>query len=104
MVNSFVSKGNHESLWVNTNAVRFNKYNEWVASKDSFTLGELKTVLTQEKVNQGNDANEAKVENVRNTGTVQMIIVDYHTGRIQVAFTPETGPTDDVVFTDIGTY
>ncbi len=104
VVNSFVSRGNHESLWSNANAVRFNKYNEWVASKDSFTLGELKTVLTQEKVNQGKDANEAKVENVRNTGTVQMIIVDYHTGRIQVAFTPETGPTDDVVFTDIGTY
>ena len=104
VVNSFATKGNDESMYQVGNAVRFNKYNDWISSKDKFTVGELKTVLTQEKVNQGQENGEAKVENVRNAGTAQMIIVDYHTGRIQVAFTPETGPTDDVVFTDIGEY
>ena len=67
-------------------------------------MGELKTVLTQEKVAQGEEAGEAKVDNTRSTSTVQLIIVDYNTGRVQVSFTPETGPTDDVVFTDIGCY
>ena len=104
VVNTFVSKGNQDCFFPNHNAVRWNKYNEWVSEEDKFTVGELKTVLCQEKVSQGQVNGEAKVENVRNMGTSQMIIVDYHTGRIQVAFTPETGPTDDVVFTDVGEY
>ncbi|MBO4390228.1 MAG: hypothetical protein J5825_05175 [Lachnospiraceae bacterium] len=104
VVNSFVSEGNQESLWHNSNAVRWAKYKEWVAAKDSFTLGEIKTMLTAEKVNQGLAKGEAKVDNIRNQGTVQMILVDYHTGTLQVAFTPKTGPTDEVVFTEIGKY
>ena len=104
VVNTFVSKGNQDDLFSDNNAVRWNKYNEGVSGEDKFTVGELKTVLCQEKVSQGQVNGEAKVENVRNMGTSQMIIVDYHTGRIQVAFTPETGPTDDVVFTDVGEY
>lgn len=104
VVNSFVTEGNQDFLYQDVNAVRWNKYNEWVGSKDKFTVGELKTVLTQEKVNQGEAKGEANVVNVRNTGTAQLIIVDYHTGKIQVAFTPVTGPTDDVLFTDVGYY
>ena len=104
VVNSFATEGNQDFLYQDGNAVRWNKYNEWVGSKDKFTVGELKTVLTQEKVNQGEAKGEANVVNVRNTGTAQLIIVDYHTGKIQVAFTPVTGPTDDVLFTDVGYY
>jgi hypothetical protein len=104
VVNSFATEGNQDMFYFDGNAVRWNKYDEWVGSKDKFTVGELKTVLTQEKVKQGQAKDEAKVNNVRSTGTAQMIIVDYHTGKVQVAFTPETGPTDDVVFTDIGHY
>ena len=104
VVNSFVSEGNQDFLFQDSNAVRWNKYNEWVSSEDKFTVGELKTVLTMEKVNQGEKKGEAEVVNVRNTGTAQMIIVDYHTEKVQVAFTPASGPTDDVVFTDVGYY
>ena len=104
IVNSFATEGNQDFLFQDGNAVRWYKYNEWVGSEDKFTVGELKTVLTQEKVNQGEEKGEAGVVNVRNTGTAQMIIVDYHTGKIQVAFTPVSGPTDDVVFTDVGYY
>ena len=104
IVNSFASEGNQDGFVSQHNFARFNKYNDWVASQDKFTVGELKTVLTQEKVAQGEEAGEAKVDNTRSTSTVQLIIVDYNTGRVQVSFTPETGPTDDVVFTDIGCY
>ena len=104
VINSFATEGNQDMLFSDSNAVRWKKYNEWVGSEDKFTVGELKSVLTQEKVNQGQGKDEAKVTNVRNTGTAQMIIVDYHTGKVQVAFTPVTGPTDDVIFTDIGHY
>lgn len=91
-------------MYFDANFVRFEKYNEWVAAEDAFTVGEVKTMISREKVNQGQEIGEAVVQNVRNRGTAQMIIIDYHTGNIQVSFTPETGPSDDVVFTDVGSY
>ena len=104
VVNTFASWGNQDGFFVNSNAVRFQKYNEWVAAKEKFSAGDLKTMITQEKVNQGKTKGEAKVENVRNQGTSQIIIVDYHAGRVQVSFTSPDGPSDDVVFTDVGSY
>lgn len=103
VVNAFASEGNLD-LWTSgaNNYVRFFKYNDWVSSTDKFTVGSLKSTLTQERVNLGSNDDEAQVNNVHNTGTSQMIIVDYHTGNVQVAFTPATGPVDDPVFTDIG--
>jgi hypothetical protein len=104
VVNSFTTEGNQDGFWINNNAVRFQKYNEWVAEKERFTVGDLKTMITREKVNQGKVKGEAKVENVRNQGTSQIIIVDYHTDIVQVSFTSIDGPSDDVIFTDIGSY
>ncbi len=105
IVNSFASKGNQDGFFGNSNnIVRFEKYNEWVSSGSRFTLGQIKTMLTREKVDQGKDDDEARVNNVRNQGTVQIIIVDYSTGKVQVSFTGADGPSDDVVFTDIGNY
>ena len=103
VVNSFASKGNQDLFTGSTsNFVRFYKYNEWVASEERFTVGELKTTITQEQVNLGMLESEPDVTNVRNRGTSQIIVVDYHTGRIQVSFTSPDGPSDDVIFTDIG--
>lgn len=104
VVNTFATEGNDDKMYPDANAVRFTKYNEWVASEEAFSVGEVKTMISREKVNQGLEIGEASVDNVRNRGTAQIIIVDYHTGNIQVSFTPDSGPTDDVVFTDIGNY
>ena len=105
VVNSFASQGNQDFFCGGTdNIVRFKKYNEWVSSKDHFSIGEMKSMLTREKVNQGQYENEAYVVNFRNRGTVQIILVDYHTGQVQVSFTGTDGPSDDVIFTDIGHY
>ena len=104
VVNTFATEGNDDKMYFDANFVRFEKYNEWVAAEDAFTVGEIKTMISREKVNQGQEIGEAVVQNVRNRGTAQMIIIDYHTGNIQVSFTPETGPSDDVVFTDVGSY
>ena len=103
VVNSFAAQGNQDHFTGSTsNLVRFFKYSEWVAAEDRFTVGELKTALTQEQVNLGMQESEPDLTNVRNRGTSQIIIVDYHTGRIQVSFTSPDGPSDDVIFTDIG--
>lgn len=103
VVNSFATKGNLDGFSGSANNyVRFMKYNEWLSERERFTIGQIKTALTREKVKQGEKEDEAYVDNVRNTGTVQIILVDYHTGRIQVSFTRAEGPSDDVIFTDIG--
>ncbi|MBR5372018.1 MAG: hypothetical protein IK130_07370 [Oscillospiraceae bacterium] len=105
VVNSFAAKGNQESFSGGTgNIVRFNKYNEWLGGQEKFTVGAYKSAIAREKVRQGEKEGEAEVQNVRNPGTSQIILVDYHTGRIQVAFTPASGPSDDVIFTDVGKY
>jgi hypothetical protein len=103
VVNSFASKGNQDLFTgAESNLVRFGKYNAWVAAEERFTVGELKTALTQEQVNLGLKEGEPDVMNVRNRGTSQVIIVDYRTGRVQVSFTRPEGPSDDVIYTDIG--
>lgn len=103
VVNSFAAKGNQDLFTgSSSNHVRFCKYNEWVAAEDRFTVGELKSAITREQVNLGVKESEPDVMNIRNRGTSQIIIVDYHTGRIQVSFTSPNGPSDDVIFTDIG--
>ena len=103
VVNSFATKDNQDQFTGNSNNfVRFYKYNEWVGAEDRFTVGELKTALTREQVNLGTKDGEPTVDNVRNKGTSQIIIVDYHTGKVQVSFTSPDGPSDNVIFTDIG--
>ena len=108
VVNSFAAKGNQDGFSSSGggqhNIVRFNKYNEWVGSRDTFTPAQLKSVLTSEQVNLGSKEGGPQVNCVRIKGTSQIIMVDYHTGNIQVAFTPAEGPTDDVIFTDVGHY
>ncbi len=99
IVNSFTTAGNQDGFTGNTNnIVRFAKYNEWVGQFDVFSIADLKNMITQETVEQ------FEVENVHSTGTSQLIIVDYATGRIQVAFTGSEGPVDNPVFVDVGSY
>ncbi len=99
IVNSFTTAGNQDSFTnVPNNIVRFAKYNEWVSENDVFSVADLKTMITQEIVEQYD------VENVHSMGTSQLIIVDYATGNIQVAFTGGEGPVDNPVFVDIGYY
>ena len=99
IVNSFTTAGNQDSFTnVPNNIVRFAKYNEWVRDIDVFSVADLKTMITQEIVEQYD------VENVHSMGTSQLIIVDYATGRIQVAFTGSEGPVDNPVFVDVGSY
>lgn len=105
IVNSFATRDNFELFSYNSNnAVRFLKYNEWLGEKDSFSTAELKTLITRERVNQGKAADESYADNVRNEGNSQIILIDYHTGRVQVSFTGPEGPSDQVLFTDVGEF
>ena len=103
-VNSFLSAGNFETTsGYNVNAVRFAKYNEWVRDGGIFDLAAIKTMMTQETVDTELYGSNI-VQNVHRPNLTQMIIVDYHTGNIQVAFTGVEGVVDHPVFTDIGNY
>ena len=99
IVNSFVAEGNLDQVTGNnSNCIRFNKYNRWVGEVDKFSVKDLKDMITQESVNQ------YTVQNVHNSGCAQIIIVDYATGSVQVAFTGESDVLDKPSFIHIGDY
>ncbi len=96
IVNSFTSKGNQDKFTgVAHNTVRFAKYNEWVKAVDKFSPKDVKDLITQETVDQ------YKVDNVHGNGSAQLILVDYHTGSVQVAFSGPEGVVDKPDFIEV---
>ena len=96
IVNSFTSAGNQDGFTgVSSNIVRFAKYNEWVKAKDKFSPKDVKDMITQETVDQ------YTVQNVHGGGSAQLIIVDYHTGTVQIAFSNANGVDDKPDFIEV---
>ena len=96
VVNSFASKGNQDGFTGKPhNAIRFAKYNEWVKAKEKFTVKDVKDLITQETVDQ------YCVENCHGDGSAQLIIVDYHTGTVQAAFSGPEGVVDKPDFIEV---
>lgn len=99
VVNSFASAGSQDDFTASaSNTVRFQKYNDWVMEKEKFSMADVKDMITKEQTDQ------LLVENVHGTGTVHLVLVDYATGNIQVAFTGKDGVEDKPVFLDVGHY
>lgn len=100
-VNSYLSEGNYDLMSGNEiNAVRFAKYNRWVKDTDKFTLAKIKNMMTQEIVD--NRVNGASVATtVHRDSLTQMILLDYHEGSVQVAFTGVEGVKDKPVFYEV---
>ena len=97
VVNSFASKGNQDGFTKSEfNLTRFEKYNEWVKNTDKFSVKDVKDMITQE------DVNDVSVSTVHNDSAVQLIIIDYETGDIQVAFTGKEGVVNKPEFLDVG--
>ena len=95
-VNSFTTKGNQDGFTSSSsNIIRFNKYNKWVKAVDKFTVKDVKDLITQERVNQ------YEVNNVHSGGSAQLIIVDHHTGSVQVAFSGPDGVVDKPDFIEV---
>ncbi|MCR4928498.1 MAG: hypothetical protein K5988_00720 [Lachnospiraceae bacterium] len=100
MVNSFVTKGNfdlisgHEN---SVNSVRFAKYNKWVKERSHLDAKGVKEMMTQEVV-ETDLYGSSTVQNVHRDNLTQMIVIDYHNGSIQVAFTGTEGVIDKPVF------
>ena len=102
IVNSFVTKGNYDSMsGADVNTVRFARYNKLACSKESFSVAELKEAMTKEKVDTMKFGSPT-VQTVHRDNLTQMIIIDYNTGNVQVAFTGVEGVVDHPVFTDVG--
>ncbi len=102
VVNSFASAGNMDGFrGSNSNMVRFAKYNKWASSLEKFSVADVKNTVTQEKARQValGDMHAGARGGIL---VYQQIIVDYNTGRIQVAFTGVEGLSDKPIFTDIG--
>ena len=96
VVNSFTSAGNQDGFTGSgSNIIRFAKYNEWVKAVDKFTVKDVKDLITQETVDQ------YTVQNVHSSGSAQLILVDYHTGSVQVAFSSPEGVADKPDFIEV---
>ena len=96
VVNSFASAGNQDGFTGSySNITRFAKYNEWVKAKDKFSPKDVKDFITQETVEQ------YAVQNVHGAGSAQLILIDYHTGSVQVAFSGADGVADKPVFVEV---
>ena len=101
IVNSYVSKGNFDLMTGNkSNAVRFAKYNKWVKETKSFNMAKLKETMTQESVDANGFASNV-VQNVHRDDMAQMILLDYHNGNVQAAFTGVEGVVDKPVFYEV---
>lgn len=99
VVNSFATKGNQDSFMGSEgNIVRFEKYNKWVKEQEQFSVKDVKDMITSEIVNQYD------VTTVHRVGGAQLIIVDYETANVQVAFTGKDGIQDKPDFIDVGNY
>ena len=99
IVNSFTGKGNQDGFSISrSNLVRFMKYDQWVSEKDKFSVADVKGIMAKEVVDQ------SEVSNVHNNATVHTVILDYATGRIQVAFTKGDCAEDVPVYLEIGHY
>lgn len=99
IVNSFATKGNQDGFTNSTsNLVRFVKYNNWVKEKEKFDVADFKGIMAKEIVDQ------MDVANVHSSGTVHTVILDYATGKIQVAFTTGECADDIPRFLEIGHY
>lgn len=97
IVNSFTTEGNQDGFTGQPgNYVRFAKYNEWVNTIGVFTVKDVKELITQETVDQFD------VVTVHSRDTSQLIIIDYATGSIQVAFTGQDGAQDNPSFIEVG--
>ena len=96
IVNSFAAEGNQDGFTGSPNTiVRFFKYNKWVQEKDQFSPKDVKDLITQEVVNQFD------VVNCHGDGSAQQILVDYHTGTVQVAFAGPEGVVDKPDFIEV---
>lgn len=96
VVNSFASAGNQDGFTGSySNIIRFAKYNEWVKAKDKFSPKDVKDLITQETVDQ------YAVQNVHGAGSAQLILIDYHTGSVQVAFSGADGVADKPDFIEV---
>ena len=99
VLNSYMTAGNKDDFTSSTaNLVRFAKYNDWVAAEEAFTVAEVKEMITQERTDQ------YEVENVHRQGVVHLVLIDYATGNIQVAFTKDEGVVDKPEFLDVGNF
>ncbi len=101
IVNATLTRGNFDAMsGVSNNVVRFEKYNKWVKETPSFTVKAVKDMMTQEIVE--TDLNGIPVvQNVHRDNLTQMIIIDYHSGSVQVAFTGPEGVVDKPLFYEV---
>ncbi|MBQ8967795.1 C45 family autoproteolytic acyltransferase/hydolase [Ruminococcus sp.] len=98
IVNSYAARGNYDGLTdVRDNIVRWKKFKKLFCGCENVTVGRFKELLCCEK--QADCMN-----NIRNSGTVHMVIADYSDNSIQAFFAPAEGNTETPEFVSLGSW
>ncbi len=103
IVNSYVSKSNFDLISGrenSVNSIRFAKYNKWVKERSLLDVKGVKDMMTQEVV-ETDLYGSSTVQNVHRDNLTQMIVIDYHNGSVQIAFTGVEGVVDKPVFYEV---
>ncbi len=97
VVNAFLAEGADDQLTASgNNYIRFRKYNKWVGEKDKLSVADVKSIVTRESTGRYSGYHE-----IYSYLTYHIIILDYATGEMDIAFTGPEGVTDHPVFTRV---
>ena len=97
VVNAFLSEGADDSFTISGhNYIRFCKYNEWVGEKDKLSVSDIKSIVTRESTQR-----DSGWQNIYSYLTYHIVIYDYATGELDIAFTGPEGVVDHPVFTKV---
>ena len=97
VVNAFQAEGADDHLTVNgDNYIRFCKYNAWVGEKERLSGADVKSIVTRESTERYSGYHD-----IYSYLTYHIIILDYATGEMDIAFTGPEGVVDHPAFTKV---
>ena len=97
VVNAFQAEGADDYLTVNgDNYIRFCKYNTWVGEKERLSVADVKSIVTRESTERYSGYHD-----IYSYLTYHIIILDYATGEMDIAFTGPEGVVDHPAFTKV---
>lgn len=97
VVNAHVTDGCLDKFtYSGSNYTRFCKYRDWLGEKDKFSLADVKSMVTREKVD-----SYTSYQKIYSDIVFEIIIYDYSTRELDACFIGEEGTVDHPVFTKI---
>lgn len=97
VVNAFQAEGAEDHFsYSGDNYIRFCKYNTWTGEKEKLSAADVKSIVTREST-----LRYSGWHDIYSYLTYHIVILDYATGELSIAFTGPEGVVDHPVFTKV---